>query len=152
LPDAVQKYDAALVVLQSIGDKHCTASTYKNLATIAAQQGQRQRAAALYRDALALRYQLGDDAGLAELLEGLACLHTVDGHDERAATLIAAAAALRERTGLVASATESEASTRTLDTARQRLGTDRFDVSYEHGRLMSVAEIVDFALGKRPIP
>jgi predicted ATPase/DNA-binding SARP family transcriptional activator len=149
LAGAARKYDAALVVLQAMGDKHCTASTFKNLATISAEQGQRRRADALYRDALVLRYELGDEAGLAELLEGLARLSTVEGHDERAATLIAAAAALRERTGSVASAAEAEASTRTLDTARQRLGGERFDVSYRRGRLLSVAEMVEFVLGER---
>jgi predicted ATPase/DNA-binding SARP family transcriptional activator len=149
LAGALQNYDAALVVLQAIGDKHCTASTYKNLATISAEQGQHRRADALYRDAVVLRYEFGDDAGLAELLEGLAGLNTVDGHDEHAATLIAAAAALRERTGSVSSAAEAKICGEILDTARQRLGAGSFDLSYQRGRLMSVAEVVKFALGER---
>ena len=39
LAGAVDRYDAALVNLQAIGDRRCTTSTYRNLAMIAAQQG-----------------------------------------------------------------------------------------------------------------
>ena len=128
------------------------ASTYKNLATIAAERGEYRRAGTLYRESLARRYDLGDEAGLAELLEGLAFLNTAAGRDADAATLIAAAAALRERTGSMASTSEAEAAARTLDTGRQRLGVEGFDISSQRGRLMSLAEIVDFALdGRSPL-
>jgi hypothetical protein len=125
------------------------ASTYKNLATIAAERGEYRRAGTLYCESLARRYDLGDEAGLAELLEGLAVLNTAAGRDADAATLIAAAAALRERTGSMASTADAEAAARTLDTGRQRLGVEGFDISSQCGRLMSLAEIVDFALGGR---
>jgi tetratricopeptide (TPR) repeat protein len=145
--DAVQIYNTALVELQAIGDRRCTASTYKNLAMIAAERGEHRRAARLYHDGLVLRYELGDEAGLAEVLEGLACLNSADGRDEDAATLIAAAAVLRERTGSTASRHEADAANHALDTGRRRLGDDRFETSVGRGRQMSVAEIIDFALG-----
>jgi tetratricopeptide (TPR) repeat protein len=146
LAGAVPRYDAALVGLREIGDRRCTASTFKNLATIAAQHGHSRRASGLYRQGLALRHELGDEAGLAEVLEGLACVNSADGRDDDAVTLIAAAAALRERTGSAAAPAEADAVLQTLTTGHHRLGVDRYDASYRRGQLMSVAEIVEFAL------
>jgi hypothetical protein len=102
----------------------------------------------LYRDALVLRFELGDEAGLAEVLEGLACVNSADGRDEDAATLISAAGVVRERTGSAASRREAAAAGHVRDVGRRRLGPDRFETCIGRGRQMSIAEIVDFALGR----
>jgi tetratricopeptide (TPR) repeat protein len=146
LAGAVPRYDTALVNLRAIGDRRCTASTFKNLAAIAAQRGQHPRAADLYRQGLTLRHELGDEAGLAEVLEGLAAVRSAEGSDDCAATLIAAADALRERTGSAASPEEADVIRRAVDACRHQLGPERFNTSYARGRLMTVADIVEFAL------
>ncbi|RWA23729.1 hypothetical protein MELE44368_00575 [Mycolicibacterium elephantis DSM 44368] len=148
LTEAARQYDAALVGLRAVGDRRCTASTYKNLAAIAAHRGENRRAATLFAKSIGLRHDLGDEAGLAELFDGLAHLAVLDGRADDAATLGAAAAALRDRTGVAASVEESEAAGRTLSAAEAELGAQRFAASCLRGQSMSMAEVVDFALGQ----
>src|SRR6476469_9159466 len=70
--EAIALYDEALGDLQAAGDQRCTASTYKNLATIAADSGEHDSATELFRSSVRLRHDLGDEAGLAECFEGMA--------------------------------------------------------------------------------
>jgi hypothetical protein len=101
----------------------------------------------LYHDGLVLRHELGDEAGLAEVLEGLACVDSADGRDRDAATLIAAATALRQRTGSVVSQRDVGAVDRALATSRERIGEDDVAESFQRTQQLSVAEIVELALG-----
>jgi predicted ATPase len=72
-------YDEVLVELGTIGDRRCTASTFKNLAMIAACRGDRPRSIELFQAGLRLRHELGDEAGRSECLEGLAEVSSAGG-------------------------------------------------------------------------
>jgi hypothetical protein len=105
-------YERALAELCAVGDRRCTASTFKNLAIIASAHGDHDRCATLFRDAIRLRCELGDFAGLAECFTGLADdLAQRDRHQE-AAVLIAAAEERRRISGATASPEEVRAAER----------------------------------------
>ncbi len=84
-------YDDAIDVFRKIGDRRCTASTYKNLGVIAGVRGEDERATALFVDAVRVRYELGDYVGLAECFEGLAESLAAEGRSADATRMRAAA-------------------------------------------------------------
>jgi hypothetical protein len=89
-----------------VGDRRCTASTFKNLAVIAASRGEHDRCATLFLDAIRLRCELGDYAGLAECFTGLADDLALRDRHQEAAVLLAAAHERRRISGASASPEE----------------------------------------------
>jgi len=63
LDRAVDLYETAFVELRRIGDRRCTASTYKNLAVIACARGDHAGSTALFVDAVRLRTSSGTMPG-----------------------------------------------------------------------------------------
>jgi predicted ATPase len=147
LVEAEAIYGDVLVELGAIGDRRCTASTYKNLAMIAACRGDNGRSIELFQASLRLRHELGDEAGLAECLEGLAEVSSADGQHDTTATLLAASAALRTRTGSRASADEQLMADRLLATACGHLEAAAFARDVDRGRSFLLGELVDYAQG-----
>ena len=111
------------------GTRRCTASTFKNLAVIAARRGEHPRSADLFHRSLLLRLELGDEAGLAECLDGLAGVWAAGGRHAHAVALLAASASLRERTGALPFAAEAAVADAVLEDCRERLGVEDFDTT-----------------------
>jgi len=145
LVGAEAQYDQVLIELAAIGDRRCTASTFKNQGMIAACRGDRVRSIELFQAGLRLRHELGDEPGLAECLEGLAEVSSAGGDHDVATTLLAASAALRARTGSHASGDEQMVVDELLEGARVALGTSSFAQACERGRSLPLDELVDFA-------
>jgi tetratricopeptide (TPR) repeat protein len=147
---ATALYDEALTGFRAIGDRRCTASTFKNQAMLAATCGEHARSSELFRRGIALRHDLGDEAGLAECLEGLACSvaarEDVPGGMERAVTMIAAATSIRGRTGATAAPAICESFEPVLGAGRATLGEAAYAAAVERGQRLSVPEVVAFAL------
>ena len=93
---ATDLYEQALPELERIGARRCTASTLKNIATLAFQAGHGQRAVDLYTESISIRRDLGDEGGLAECREGLAVISKAAGRTEEAVTLFGVAHSIRE--------------------------------------------------------
>jgi hypothetical protein len=149
MPRATALYRAALVDLQSIGDRRCEASTCKNLADILTLQERHEQSAHLFREGIALRHELGDQAGLAECFEGLAATLCSLAKPEECATLLGAADELRDLHQVVPTATEHEALARLREAVRSALGPGEFERSWLRGRQMGVEDVVDLALARR---
>ncbi len=114
-------YEQALAELCAVGDRRCTASTFKNLAVIASAHGEHDRCATLFRDAIRLRCELGDYAGLAECFTGLADDLSLRDRHQEAAVLLAAAEERRRISGVTASAEEVRAAER-VEARRREAG------------------------------
>jgi tetratricopeptide (TPR) repeat protein len=143
---AEQLYEDALTEFRAVGDRRCTASTFKNLATLAAACGQHARSADLFRQGIRGRHDLGDVAGLAECLEGLACSSAAQGRPERAVTLIASARSIRELTGASESPEACGSFDAVLAAARRELGDQRFTGAFDAGLSLEIADAVEYAL------
>jgi predicted ATPase/DNA-binding SARP family transcriptional activator len=144
---AAHLYGLAMEGFDAVGDRRCTASTFKNFAVLAARRGDHGVSGDLFRRSLVLRHELGDDAGLAECLEGLAGSHGASGRWREAITLLGAAGALREVTGSPGSASDQAAVEGLQRGARGALGEAAFEGAWEIGRQLSVGEMVAFATG-----
>jgi predicted ATPase/DNA-binding SARP family transcriptional activator len=88
---ARELYEVALDEFRLIGDRRCTAATYRNLAALAHDQGDHLHSAALLANAVRIRHQLGDHAGLAECFDALSADMTALGRPQDAARLRSAA-------------------------------------------------------------
>ena len=129
-----------------MGDRRCTASTYKNLATVAAAQGDSAGASRLYLDALVLRHELGTRLVWPKCWRESPTSRNSNDRDLDAATLLACAGTLRGRSGSVPSPRDVGEVDGTLATCRERIGEAAVGARFEHVAQMPVAEIVELTL------
>ena len=142
--DARRLYDEALEAFRTQGDAWGTASTLADLGTLARSQGDAGRASSRYHDALCSFVRLGHRRGVARVLESMAVLAGQGGTPERALILSSAAAALRATLGVTAPMTDQDELARSLDAARQAVGTTAADAAQQRGAVMSLAEVVRY--------
>ena len=152
LEGALRLYEESFAEFRRIGDRRCTASTYKNLAVIAAARGEHGRSAAMLLDAVRLRYELGDYAGLAECFEALAGDLATVGRFADAVTLLAAARQRRRASGAAASAEDAMAVERVEAMIRAALPAQRSRQQPTGARRLSVEDAVAFVLALDPEP
>jgi predicted ATPase len=116
-------YDRALATFKKLGDPASLARTRIDLATLAFDQGERERAYDILTLALTAFRELGNRRGIAHALDRFARFAARCGQAERALRLAGAADAVRLAIGLAAHG-ELAARARELDEARKALGAD----------------------------
>jgi predicted ATPase/DNA-binding SARP family transcriptional activator len=122
--------------------------TLRNLGTATQLQGDLKRAADCFRESVELRWELGQIAGLAWAMEGLAEVAAATGAPERAAILWGAAESMRSDVGSLMSKPDRNRHEASVATARDLLGRERFQAAWIHGKSLSQAEVVAYALEK----
>jgi tetratricopeptide (TPR) repeat protein len=135
-------YLACLQGFQEIGDRRCTASTFRNLGLVAMQLGRDEEAVGLLQAGLSRRFDLGDMAGVTECLEGLGLLAERSGRDELAATLFATAGRLRGETRASPPPAEQKEIGAAVDAVRSRMGNERFWKVWGEGRHLSLERVL----------
>ena len=144
LDQADQLYELAMEGFDAVGDRRCTASTYKNYGALAAARGDHEEGATWFVRAILLRHELGDDAGLSECLEGLAAAWVALGRTEDAATLLGASASLRKATGSQISPEDETGVAELVGAVRGGIGGEAFERAWERGQAMSSSDVVGY--------
>ena len=135
-------YLSCLQGFQEIGDRRCTASTFRNLGLVAMQLDRDGEAVDLLQVALRRRHDLGDLAGVTECLEGLGQLATRGGRDGLAVTLFATAGRLHRETRASTPPIEQRDIGVAIEVLRSRIGSDRFGDLWAEAKDLSLERVL----------
>ncbi|MCC6792111.1 MAG: hypothetical protein IT336_10510 [Thermomicrobiales bacterium] len=133
LPLAVARFEAALVEQRAVDDRWGMGSSIVRLGYAVRDQGDADRAAALFTEGLDLFTELGDRRIIAMALDGVAGVAIVSGQPAHGARLFGAAAALREASGLPVDPACRAAHERDVDAARAAMGREAFAAAWADG-------------------
>ncbi|MGH2754563.1 MAG: BTAD domain-containing putative transcriptional regulator [Actinomycetota bacterium] len=142
-------YLSCLQGFQEIGDRRCTASTFRNLGLVAIGLGRDDEAVGLLQAGLRRRHDLADVAGVTECLEGLALLARRAGWNERAVGLLAVAARLRGETSASSPPAEEREIGEAIEGLKAAMGLDHFWESWREKEGLPFERIVADALSMR---
>ncbi len=140
-------YEESLAVFRRIGARGFYPGLLRRLGGIAREEGDHERAEALLRESLMFCREQGEKTGIATCLEDLVGLAGRTGRYERAARLAGASAALRGITGDAGTFWTPDAYEADLGLVRQALGPSAFDAAVAAGRVMTLEQALDYALG-----
>ncbi len=150
-------YEESLTIFRELGHREGATYSLNNLGHIARDQGEYETARSLYLESLMIRKELGDKPAIAYSLEGLAALAAAQGevvpppqcdqHLRRAARLCGAAEALREAIGVPLEPVDRATYDRTVMGIRARLDETAFAASWSEGRVMTLEQAINYALG-----
>lgn len=136
----------SLDLARELGEKRWETHPLHSLIDIALDRADHLRALQLSRQALALEREIGDAAGIAYVLEGFACVAAGLHDAERALRLAAAAATLRETIKAVRPPAEQAHLEKYLNSSKRILPPARVEQAVSQGRIMTLAEAIDYAL------
>jgi tetratricopeptide (TPR) repeat protein len=118
------------------------ARTLAALGDVACKAGEYARASKLYEESLELTRRMGLNVTTLRCLEGLARVAVAQGRMERAAWLCGATAALREDKGWPLPPAKRAEHERTVAAAREALGEEAFEASWEEGHALLLEEAI----------
>jgi predicted ATPase/DNA-binding XRE family transcriptional regulator len=148
--EAVRLVEAGLGSARRRGDRLSSYIALYNLFQVELGRGQHARARRHLEEGLRLSLETGDQANLAYLLDALAVIEAAEGTVSRVPLLLGAAQAIREAIGSHGYGyyrPDQDSVTAAAQTARQRLGTDRYDDALDAGRALASDAAAHLALG-----
>jgi len=144
---AVALLEECLALFRELGDKRAAALALIRLGNVASARRKYARAERLYQEGLTLLQEVGDKRGSAECLEGMAGMACGQGQTRRAARLLGAAEALREAIGVPLPAADRPGHECLVTGLQVELGKQTFEQAWGRGRMMSLAQAIEYALG-----
>ncbi len=145
---ALSLHSESLSLRRTLGDKRGISMSLNNMGEVAQQQQDYRRAASLYAESLAIRNELGDRFFIVSSLRNLAEVACSRKNYERGARLFGAAEALRETIGAPLPAEKRATFDRYMEEARDALGRADLKASWSEGRVMSLEDAIQYALGR----
>ncbi len=136
----------SLAVFREVGEPEKIAVALIGLGTVAQDQNECERAVALYKEGLALCQK--SELRAAECFERLAKIACKQEQFKRTARLSGAAAALREAMGAPLQPFERISYDRDVGVVRAALGEEAFAAAWARGRVMTLEQAIEYALGK----
>jgi tetratricopeptide (TPR) repeat protein len=149
LDGAVEHAERGLASARRRGDRLTTYTALFNLAEVSLARSDYEQARRYLDEGIGLSGETRDLANLAFFLEALAVVEGAAGRPERLAALLGAAVGLRETVGWTVYGyyrPDTALRERAAAAARDALGDDRYENALDHGRSMSFAEAIAFAL------
>jgi tetratricopeptide (TPR) repeat protein len=143
---AIEVSREALERSRGAGDERGVAAAASNLGHALAREGHVDEAVSLQREALRAVHGLRDVQGSCEVLLDFAALAITRGRCEDAATLVGAIEALAETAEFALVSAEVEWLDEIVGTARATLGDEAFAHVVGVGRLMTLDDVVEYAL------
>ena len=141
-------HEESLAIKQELGHRQLIARSLISLGDLASDQGDLASAQAHYGECLAIQRELGDRLAIANSLAGVASVVARLGNPLRAACIWGAAEQRRAEIKSPIAPMNLVDYERKVEAARVELGSDAaFDRSWQEGRTMSIAQVIDFALG-----
>jgi len=145
--DAAQAlYEQGLAGYRELGSRRDEFNLLHNLAHLARHRGNYQAAAQFYRQAINVNAELGEKVEVADALEGLAATLCDLGEARQAVLIFAASSSLRELVGVPISILNREDRAQQLAAARASLTEQDYDVAWQQGRRLSLAQAIALAL------
>ena len=135
-------------MFEATGDLWGLAIALNNLGLLALQQGDYERASALYQRGLTLFWHEGDKALTARCFEELAWLAYERGDYEQAVRLFATSEALREAIGSVLHGPTRVEHDANVSAVRAHFDEATFAAAWAEGRAMTMEQAVAYALGE----
>jgi hypothetical protein len=120
----------------------------ENLATVAREQGEYERATGIVLECLRVYRTLGSVPGMVDCLSGLADLAALQGDPARAALLIGVEEARREEMRTPRSELNQEALERSLEIVQSTLTAAEYQERKRAGQALTVADAVAIVLGE----
>jgi tetratricopeptide (TPR) repeat protein len=140
-------FEESLIGYQEKNFLAAVANVLSNLGLVAQAEHCYEQAQAFYQEAVTILEKERDMECIVSQLAASASLGLVQGQHEQAARLFAASAAWRERIGAPLRPVERPAYERNLDALRAVLGEDVFLASWAEGKIMSLEQALNYALG-----
>jgi predicted ATPase len=137
---AVERFEASLALLRTIGDPRLIARELNGVGVVARNSGDIDRAAALFEESLTMRRALGDDAGIATTLTNLGVVAIDQGRYDEARTLLEEAVRLDRASGATGVVAYSSS---LLGTVLLRTGRHGEAVALLRAALTTFAELGD---------
>jgi predicted ATPase len=144
---AKMSYEESLVLWQELGDSHAAAMVVGNLGQLAARTGDCVTARLQVQEALKVHCELGDRWFVATWLYRLAEVEWRAGEPLRAAQLFGAANVPLDSIGSHLGHWEQVEQERELAAMRTKLDDSTFNALWHEGRLLSLDQAVEYALG-----
>jgi hypothetical protein len=138
-------YEESLALYRELGDKFRSSTCLRNLAGISLWESETGRAAQLYQESLQLAFALQNVPNVALCLAGMAGVALIQGWAERAATLFGMSDALREASQGMLPPADLLLYRRYSGLAREKLGDEAFDRSWQTGQLVTLDRAVIYA-------
>ena len=157
LAGAIARWEEALAIHQDLHDDWGIANATSYLALGALERGEPERSLELTRESLALFWKAHSLEEVASVLTNAATINVAQGHHQLAATRYGAAQHLREEIGSKLHLPERHLHERSIETARNAIGSASFDAAFEAGSLSPLDEIVEQLrnveiASERPLP
>jgi predicted ATPase len=145
---ALSLHSESLQLRRTLEDKRGISMSLNNMGEVAQKQQDYRRAAALYAESLAIRKELGDRFFIVSSLHNLAEVACSRKNYERGARLFGAAESLREIVGARLPTEKRANFERYIEEARDALGRADLKASWSEGRVMSLDDAIQYALGQ----
>lgn len=130
-----------------IGDRSGMGSSLNNLGDVAFTQGDYAAARNYLEESLTILKEIGKRSGVRDALEAFATLAARNSGLKQAAMLWAAAEVLREEIGSPLPSNAREQYDRDVAGVREALGKEVFSAVWQEGRVMTMEQAIEFALG-----
>lgn len=137
--------EQSLALFRELGDRRCVAHTLLLRGDVAREQRDYQHALSLYCESLVMNHELTIRPGVVMGLERMVRLAVRQGQWERAARLHRVAASLRATMDSSLPPADRADYDQDIDTIREQLGDEVFTAGQGEGRLLSLAEAVEYA-------
>jgi tetratricopeptide (TPR) repeat protein len=146
--NAGKVYEECILISEEIGDRHRYGINLANLAYVALNQGDYDKADALMKASFKVRQELGLQFRIAEGFAGMALPVAWMRNPLRAARLLGASEALFEALGITLQPPNQMEIDKGISAVRQQLDEVTFDRAWQEGRDMSLDEAIAYALGE----
>ena len=146
LAEARDYFQRALSIGQRFKTRTFEAALQSELAHVARQEGDLQRAKTEYRRLILTWKDLGQLSAVANMLECFAFIARLQGEPERAARLLGAADALRETIHVPMTDQEHVEYDATVAALRSELAGDAFAHAWAQGRAMDMEQAISYAV------
>jgi predicted ATPase/DNA-binding XRE family transcriptional regulator len=146
LSTALAFYTESAATSGGLKDQWGFAYAIMGIANVAFEQGDVSKASSLYRECLSLFHDESDHIGLPYALESMAALAMMKNQPEKATRMFGAADALRERTNSPMPLPNTSAYQKNISVLQQQLDRSRFEAAWKQGRLMTMEQVIVYAL------
>jgi tetratricopeptide (TPR) repeat protein len=141
-------FERSMALQETLGDRHSQANASLGLAVVAGRRGDHARSRELFQEGFRGLLDIGNRLMVGMGLEELADL-LLDGNAAQAARMLGAASAVREEIHSPVPPSRTVELERTITSAREALGEERFALEWERGRRLSPEQAVDEVFGAR---
>jgi tetratricopeptide (TPR) repeat protein len=140
-------YEESITVWRELDVTGAVANALCDLGFVALHQGRYGQARSHFGESLGGSREVGWTETVAYCLVGFAASAASEGAEEPAARLLGAAHAARDSVGIRFAANVRGFGERTANSARAKLGDERFAAALRHGEEMSLDDAIAYALG-----